>query len=513
MTLINGTNQNDTLQGTPEADSIFGLNGDDKLDGLGGDDLLDGANGIDTIRGGDGNDTLNGGNGNDRFDAGKGQDNLTGGRGDDIFVIGKSTGSSTIASADLITDFGKGNDLIELTEWLTFDNLIISQGTRANVGDTVITADELTGQVLAVLQGVNSSTIDNADFLSGQAFAGDYTFTKIADTSGPFSSFDSYPAINDPGTVVFAARLDDGSKGIFTGSGGATTTIADTNGPLSGFPVGEPEINNSGTVVFNAFRDDGGVGVFSNSGGTTTTIVSGQDYGFQDVDINNKGTVALSGALQPGGITSLYFTTNGVTTKIAGPDGPISSIKGSELKMIYNLDINESDTVIFRALSQNDPFTVGTFTISNGVASKITDINGGGIAINDKGTVVFDDGGNNILKNSNGVTTTFVDTSGPFNSVQSPVINNNDTVAFAGRLDEAGSYDYGIFTGPNPINDKVIAPGDILGGSTVQSVGAILSDNGLNNLDQIAFTVRFTDGTGAIYRADLVTLGQGEVVF
>lgn len=307
--------------------------------------------------------------------------------------------------------------------------------------------------------------------------------------------------------AVFKASEYDGSEGIFTGSGGATTTIADTDGPLRGFPVGDPKINNSGTVVFAAFPDEGGVGVFSNSNGTTTTIVSGQDYGFRDVDINNKGTIAFSGALKAGGITSLYFTDNGVTSKIAGPSGSISSIEGSELKFIYNVDINESDDVIFRAATSNS--TVGTFTIRDGVASLITDVNGGSIAINDEGTVVFD-GENNILKNSNGVTTSLVDTSGSFNSVQSPVINNNDTVVFAGQLDEdAGTYDYGIFTGLDPINDKVIASGDTLNGSTVQFIDPILSDNGLNNLDQIAFTARFTDGTEAIYRADPITLGQG----
>lgn len=506
MALITGTNQNDTLLGTLEDDTISGGNGDDSLDGLGGNDQLLGGNGNDTLQGGDGNDTLLGGNGNDRLYAGKGQDILRGNNGDDIFVIGKDTGSSTLASADFITDFGREKDLIELTKGLTFNDLNVSQGTEAFARDTVIT-DKLTGQVLAVLQGVNSSTIDSTDFISEPAPVKGYTFTKIADTSGAFSSFDGHPAINDQGTVVFNAREDDGSAGIFTGSGGATTTIADTDGAFSGFPVGDPEINNSGTVVFAAFPDAGGVGVFSNSGGTTTTIVSGQGYGFQDVDINNKGTIAFSGALEGGGITSLYFTNNGVTTKIAGPNSPISSIEGSGINNVFNLDINDSDAVIFRAVT--DSSNVGIFTINNGVATKISDTSDGGIAINDAGTVVFDRG-DSIFINGNGVTTTFVDTSGPFNSVQSPVINNNDTVVFAGQLDEdAGTYDYGIFTGSDPINDKVIAPGDTLNGSTVQFIDPILSDNGLNNLGQIAFTATFTDGTEAIYRADPVTLGQG----
>ncbi len=494
MSLINGTNQNDTLLGTREADSLFGANGNDSLYGLGGNDQLEGGNGNDTLRGGIGNDKLFGGNGNDRLYAGKGQDTLTGGNGDDIFVIGKDTGSSTLAEADLIADFGRGKDLIALKSGLTFNDLNISQGTGDSARDTVIT--DKSNQVLAVLQGVNSSTVDSSDFISEKK---GYTFTKIADTKGSFGSFQGYPSINDNGTVVFQARLDDGSEGIFTGSGGTTSTIVNTNGFLSGFPIQAPEINNSGNVVFTGFLDEGGVGVFSNSGGTTNTIVSGKDFGFRDVDINNNGTIAFSGALEGGGITSLYFVNNGETTKIAGSNAPISNIEGSPISNVYNLDLNDAGDVIFRS-GLND---IGTFTIINGVASLITNINGGSIAINDEGTVVFDNGGNNIFVNSNKVTTSLVDSSGPLSSVQSPVINNNDTTVFAARLDEyTDPYGYGIFTGSNPITDKVIGTGDSLDGLTVQATSPILSDNGLNNLDQIAFSVRFTDGTEAIYRAD-----------
>ena len=505
MSTINGTNQNDTLIGTREADRIEGLNGNDSLYGLGGDDQLDGSNGNDILRGGTGNDKLLGRNGNDHLYAGKGRDTLTGGNGDDIFVLNKDTGSSSLAEADLITDFGRGKDLIGLKSGLTFDNLNIATGTGADARDTVIT-DKSTSSVLAVLQGVNSSTIDSSDFISAPPPVRGYTFTKIADTSGQFQFFDTPPAINAQGTVVFQARLDNGSAGIFTGSGGATTTIVDTNGSFAGFPSTEPEINNEGTVVFAAFPDQGGVGLFSNSGGRTTTIVPASDYGFQDVDINNKGAIAFSGALEGGGISSLYFVNNGQTTKIAGTNAPISNIEGSPIDNVYNLDLNDAGDVIFRS-GLND---IGTFTIINGVASKITNINGGGIAINDEGTVVFDNGGDNIVRNSNGVTTSLVDSSGRFNSVQSPVINNNDTTVFAGRLDTyTDPYGYGIFAGSDPVNDKVIATGDTLDGLTVQATGAILSDNGLNNLDQIAFSVRFTNGTQAIYRADPVTLGQG----
>src|ERR1044072_8980526 len=80
-----------------------------------------------------------------------------------------------------------------------------------------------------------------------------YTFTKIADSGGSFDSFGD-SSINNDGTVAFGAFLDNGLQGIFTGSGGAITTIADTSNP-SLLSFGDPDINNSGKVAFRATLD------------------------------------------------------------------------------------------------------------------------------------------------------------------------------------------------------------------------------------------------------------------
>lgn len=86
MTLI-GTLHHDTLTGTPLSDRIFGRSGRD------------------TIHGGDGNDTIIGG---------MGQDGMWGGSGADVFVFNRVT-DSTIAKPDLIFDFRRGVDKIDLT--------------------------------------------------------------------------------------------------------------------------------------------------------------------------------------------------------------------------------------------------------------------------------------------------------------------------------------------------------------------------------------------------------------
>jgi PAP2 superfamily/RTX calcium-binding nonapeptide repeat (4 copies) len=165
MALINGTNENDNLMGTNEADTIFGFNGNDSLQGLEGNDLLDASNGNDYLWGGDGQDTLNGGNGNDYLYTSPGHDDLIGGKGDDVFVLGIGIGGPASGGTNHILDFKKGADLIKLPEDLAFERLSIANGTGDHANDAVI-SDSINGQPLAIVTGVDSSTLKRSDFIA-----------------------------------------------------------------------------------------------------------------------------------------------------------------------------------------------------------------------------------------------------------------------------------------------------------------------------------------------------------
>jgi Ca2+-binding RTX toxin-like protein len=145
--VINGTDGNDNLTGTSGNDIINSLEGDDVLTGLQGSDVLNGGDGNDILYGGKGSDTLNGGLGND---------NLVGGAGNDVFVLGAGLG------VDTISDFGNGQDTIQLINGLTFGQLSISPGTN---GTLIRLASS--GEVLASLTGVDPNLIGSEDFISG----------------------------------------------------------------------------------------------------------------------------------------------------------------------------------------------------------------------------------------------------------------------------------------------------------------------------------------------------------
>lgn len=352
---------------------------------------------------------------------------------------------------------------------------------------------------------------------SQEAGATTFTFTKIADTTGSFS-FLQPPSINNKGKVAFEASLDAGGEGIFTGSGGQITTITDTKkfattttGPLS-FSV--PSINDRGTVAFTAVRRtieaNVFVGIFTGNGGPLTTIVdaSGPYNSFGPPSLNNAGKVAFNG--QQRGVGNGIFTGTGN----GNPITTIANTSGSFVNF-NSLSINDSEQVAFEASLKNTGN--GVFIASNGITT-IADTSGPfryfvGASINNEGAVAFraglQDQTSERIVIARGSTLTTVAESNissgkPFVRFQStPSINKVGMVAFEAFL---GGGKNGIFTGPNPLADKVIASGDSLFGSTVTTVDFLQS--GLNDAGQVAFVAKLADGTQVIVRAAPNTVCQ-----
>ena len=88
ITVIVGTEKQESLDGSAGTDMIFGLSGADTISGDSGNDLLCGGNGNDTLSGGDGDDVIDGENGDDSLSGGSGDDVLRGSLGNDILTSG-----------------------------------------------------------------------------------------------------------------------------------------------------------------------------------------------------------------------------------------------------------------------------------------------------------------------------------------------------------------------------------------------------------------------------------------
>lgn len=142
---LRGGAGNDTVQGGDEDDFIAGGDGNDSLVGGDGNDFLQGGAGVDRIFGGLDDDVLRGNGGADLLAGGAGADTLTGGPGADVFDFDSITDSAT-GEADLITDFQRGTDKIDLST-IDANGPLTGNGAFVFIGTDAFTAS---GQVRIV---------------------------------------------------------------------------------------------------------------------------------------------------------------------------------------------------------------------------------------------------------------------------------------------------------------------------------------------------------------------------
>lgn len=273
------------------------------------------------------------------------------------------------------------------------------------------------------------------------------TPTALASNAGFFNALGS--DLNDNGLGVFTG-FSFGGAGVFTGSGGPTTAIA-TAGGIFGSGFGTPVINDAGTVAFHAIRmADGNDAIVSSIGGSITEVFeTSPQYTAVGIgsDIANDGTLVFWAGF--GSEPDAIFTANADGTGLAKI---VESINGQSLPSNRRPSINNNGDVLF----------VGAHN-------------------NQRALFVYD--GNN--------TTLLLDTSGPFSDINPTAwidLNDHGDYAFLADLDAGGT---GLFVGPDPVADKVIAVGDTLFGSTVTVLDF---DRGLNNEGDLAFLYTLADG-------------------
>jgi hypothetical protein len=350
--------------------------------------------------------------------------------------------------------------------------------------------------------------------LNGEAVP--FTFVKIADTSGVITGD---PALNDAGDVVFATGYSTGGQHpivvgdhIFVGNGGPLRTIADTSGPFNGFGIGffggNPSINNSGTVGFSAGLKTGGSGIFTSDGTTIITIATGSGF---SPSLNDQGTAAFhTFSNAPNG--GIFTGNGGPLTRIALGQPSQPPTFGTFIDT-QKPSINNQGTVAFTATDLQTTIT-SIFTGSGGPLNTTIDNSGpfqfvSNPSINNKGLVAFEGG---LKSGLEGIFVTdgtmlrnVADTSGGFGFLYSPDINDADLVAFFATTQQNGFVTgTGIFTGPDPIADRVIVTNDALFGSTVTDLWGFGAKGFLNDAGQITFFAALSNGTQGIFRADPV---------
>ena len=278
-------------------------------------------------------------------------------------------------------------------------------------------------------------------------------------------------AMNDGGTVVYQGFNTGNVQGIFTrtarggtgaNGGPAPAPFASTAyeyldfGPLA--PTVSPAINNAKQVAFYARAKDGsGEGIFAGPDPATDAVaVAGPGTPFTGINpqftaMNNGGVVAFAATLA-GGRKGIFTATRGV---------PATEIVSNALAFgtFAPPQINDFGRVAFAATTPGGSERIVTAGV--GLSPDTVGSAGGAYA----GFYVAEQ------------TDYFVD------------INNAGTVVFHARLRDGG---HGIFTGNDPVADKLIAVDDVLFGQRVTAVN--FRPGGLNDLGQLAFSYTLADG-------------------
>ncbi len=376
--------------------------------------------------------------------------------------------------------------------------------------------------ILLVLCGTSPAPADSPVF---------YSFTEIARTGAELTSFGRFPALNNDGFVAFHAETSGGTERILRSNGGPLTIIADTASAVFGQHLGnQPSINGKGDVAFSTHDR----GVFKVVDGTTIEIANpfhftgpfGRLDLFNDhVSLNENGTVlfgsyATDGASPIAVDRGMFMGSGGAVTAVrvesAGVPGPLG----------FNLNNNDDIAfleIIRRGSGGGARSVVRIFVLTTAEPPSMSQIvdeefdgftsvsilwHTGTPSVNDSGVAAFDgrleNGVSGVFTSPGGPIgpggpiTTVADSAGQYDWLDFPAINNRGTVAFHAKLDAAGGT--GIFVGPDPMRHRVIGTGDRIGERTVET--ATIGSEGLNDRDQVALHVRFTDGSTAIMRAD-----------
>ncbi|MBP0004242.1 MAG: hypothetical protein J7642_11085 [Cyanobacteria bacterium SBC] len=325
----------DVLIGFGASDYVHGNQGDDGVFGNGGDDTLRGGIDNDTVRGGAGNDEVFGDRGDDFISGDRGVDTLTGGSGTDRFFLVSGHGGSSADTTDLVLDFTDGEDRLELDASLTLSELDIAQGTGSNSNDTVI-RNTTTGEFLAVLQNVASSSIDANDFSS-------------PNTPEINFSVANFNVAEDDGTATITVQLSGSSTAevrvdYATSTGGSATANVDyteVSGTLTFAPgetrqtfelplIDDMEVEGDETVrlvIANAVggtlgnQDETIVIVADNDSTLANPVVSvGSSVNFSGVDVTDEAAVrALGGPSVTVGDTTIYIGYQQVSSNNQDP--------------------------------------------------------------------------------------------------------------------------------------------------------------------------------------------------
>jgi len=204
---------------------------------------------------------------------------------------------------------------------------------------------------------------------------------------GRLSGFGKHPtpALNDAGTVAFAAAVTGGRavEGIFAWSGGRVRVVATTGGAAPGIPSGvlaavdAPAINARGDVVFLATVRRGRESVeaiVTSAGGALRKVVAQGDpapaggtfAAFGPPAINARGAVAFAAVVEGKAVPGGIFIASGGRIQMMVGAGEETPIGGIFAKFSERIGLNDSGVIAFHGMLKFAPVEAAIFAVADG---------------------------------------------------------------------------------------------------------------------------------------------------
>jgi Ca2+-binding RTX toxin-like protein len=332
LSLIDGTNNNDTMVGTATGDGIrggggndiiYGGDGNDLLHGQSGDDVLDGGSGVDTLVGGLGNDTLGGvayssdwygyGGGN-IYEGGPGNDLIQGTASADVYKFNLGDGQDVIIEGHSGYPYGVSPYYVDV--------LKIGSGILPSDIEVVRSGYDL---VLRHVNGTDRVTVQNwfwgswyhqleqVEFSDGTVWDYDYIRDRARNVVG-----------TDASETITTYEEDDriqglgGNDTIFAGLGNDLLNGGSGNDYLAGQDGNDTLDGGSGDDYLNGGRGND-LYLFGRGSGQDTI----NDY---DTTLGNTDVVRFSSDILPSDVrvsrvgSYLYFEINGTVDRLIVSD-------------------------------------------------------------------------------------------------------------------------------------------------------------------------------------------------
>jgi hypothetical protein len=335
---------------------------------------------------------------------------------------------------------------------------------------------------------------------------GPLKFESLAGTSADFSIQGVRPAMNNHGRVAFVAANSTGVERVALAHGGPVTSFdVSVWGLKNAIAIG---LDNASNVAFVASTPTSGslFGVFAtNATGATPTVIYAAEAGG---GLSDGGMISTGGqlALAPNGTLAFSSIVDGAGALYRGPvTGSLTVVTSGSGIFFNDQEIGVNSPGIIAMQMENsacglqrgvllfdtpaptlDSLMKAVEGLSIGQQPTLAINHAGSVALGFSGlgtTVPIETCAGGPLMTSSVALGVYVATPTPFADPADltlvaastdgfidfgeVTIDNAGGVAFEGKLLDGG---HGIFTGPDPVADKIVATGDTLGGEFVTDV-------------------------------------------